>query len=544
MEEGEKGSEKDAREEPTGPPDAEEQGADRAAGLADPGDTRDGGADRTTGLAGPGVANSGGADQTTGLAGPRGVRGGGTTPVVDPLDVGGQDEMENPTRQGMRATLAYLEQQASFVFTAPSPTQRALLPAVAQTTQQGMGTSSGPSARQMAGPSGTNPQHRASGSSTGPSADPGIVSASGPSGGGPVDRALDVSAEDEAVWDEFQMFKFFLEMRKRGNVAAGASTAVIPPRGRANPSPTVQTSSPDAAVDDVDRGSDGQPNGDDDNSLRVVGQSQATGQLQAAVQSTLMQTIAQSLVAPAQQDPPAVAAVRVPAVAQQTMAPQQLIPSIQTVAQPSAILAAPKQPHNPVPVLLPAAPAPVASSLVRVDVPSDIPTSAPVSFPEVDPYIAILEKQGQILEKLADTTRATSIKPVVPKPPEQYKLKADIRSWLSQFDTDLSLTRVEDSNKAQYLLTNLSSEASEQVSKAQWAGDTLVDYAKLKDALKLKFGPSENPMIYRSQFAVAERGQTESAVNFLERLRDLLKHGYPESDLQGLEPRLVNQFSR
>ena len=45
----------------------------------------------------------------------------------------------------------------------------------------------------------------------------------------------------------------------------------------------------------------------------------------------------------------------------------------------------------------------------------------------------------------------------------------------------------------------------EQVSKAQWPSDTLTDYVKLKEALKLKFGPSENPLIYRSQFVVAER---------------------------------------
>ena len=51
-------------------------------------------------------------------------------------------------------------------------------------------------------------------------------------------------------------------------------------------------------------------------------------------------------------------------------------------------------------------------------------------------------------------------------------------------------------------------------------------------------------MLYRTQFAVAERGQTESAVNFLDRLRDLLKRGYPDSDIKALEPLLVNQFTR
>ena len=51
-------------------------------------------------------------------------------------------------------------------------------------------------------------------------------------------------------------------------------------------------------------------------------------------------------------------------------------------------------------------------------------------------------------------------------------------------------------------------------------------------------------MLYRSQFIVAERAERESAVNFLDRLRDLLKRGYPETDVKGLEPLLVNQFTR
>ena len=51
-------------------------------------------------------------------------------------------------------------------------------------------------------------------------------------------------------------------------------------------------------------------------------------------------------------------------------------------------------------------------------------------------------------------------------------------------------------------------------------------------------------MINRSQFAVAEHGQTDSAGNFHDRLRDLLKPGYPDSDVKVLEPIIVNQFSR
>ena len=43
-------------------------------------------------------------------------------------------------------------------------------------------------------------------------------------------------------------------------------------------------------------------------------------------------------------------------------------------------------------------------------------------------------------------------------------------------------------------------------------------------------------MLSRTQFAVAERGQSESAVNFLDRLLDLLKRGYHDSDLKALEP--------
>ena len=268
--------------------------------------------------------------------------------VGDPLCVGGQDELRSamgmaPTMGGMGSTLAHQSQHGlvatatsftqqgmgailpswaqhwSFVFTAPLSRQQGLGPSTAHSTQQGLGTSTGPSGRQMAGPSGTHSQHGASGPSTGPSADLDLALQSGP--GVTVAQGIDVSVEDEAVWDEFQMFKLFLQMRKRGNVGTGASTAALPPRCRANPSQTVKTRSPDPVVDDIDQGSDGQPGGDDDNSLQVAGQSQAAGQLQVAgplqvgVQSTLIQTLAQSLLARGQQDPPPMAAVRVPAVA-------------------------------------------------------------------------------------------------------------------------------------------------------------------------------------------------------------------------------------
>ena len=73
----------------------------------------------------------------------------------------------------------------------------------------------------------------------------------------------------------------------------------------------------------------------------------------------------------------------------------------------------------------------VASSSVH----ADLPLSSPTGDFAPDPYFALLERQGQILEKLADPLRPTVLKPVVPKPPEAYKIKADIRSWLSQFDT-------------------------------------------------------------------------------------------------------------
>ena len=115
--------------------------------------------------------------------------------------------------------------------------------------------------------------------------------------------------------------------------------------------------------------------------------------------------------------------------------PQPLIPAIPTIGQPSAIPAATQQQPNPVPVLLPSPPVPVASSPVGVDIPADLPAPAPLSFPDVDPYVAVLEKQGQILEKLTDTKRPTALKSVLPKPTEQYKIKIDIRSWLSQSET-------------------------------------------------------------------------------------------------------------
>ena len=51
-------------------------------------------------------------------------------------------------------------------------------------------------------------------------------------------------------------------------------------------------------------------------------------------------------------------------------------------------------------------------------------------------------------------------------------------------------------------------------------------------------------MHYRSQFTVAERAENESAVNFVDRLRNLLKRGYLETDFKGLEPLMANQIRR
>ena len=103
----------------------------------------------------------------------------------------------------------------------------------------------------MAGPSDSHPQQRASGSSTGSSADPGLAVAPVPSHGRHVAHAMDVSAEDWAVWDQFQMFKLLLERGKRSNVSMGATKGALPPRGRANPSQTVQARAPDPVLYDV-----------------------------------------------------------------------------------------------------------------------------------------------------------------------------------------------------------------------------------------------------------------------------------------------------
>ena len=213
------------------------------------------------------------------------------------------------------------------------------------------------------------------------------------------------------------------------------------------------------------------------------------------------------------------------------------------MGQPTAIPAAQQQ-LDTVPVRLPPVRVPVAPSLLRVDTTSDMAAPTALSFLDVNPYVAILEKQGQILLKFADTIRATAVKPVLTKRPEQYKLKWDICSWLSQFETYLAPTPVEQSNKAQYLLTNLSSEAYAQLSKVEWPSDTLSEYGKLKDALKHKVGPTKNSLLSRSQCSVAERADKESAVNSPESLRGLLKPGYQDSGVKGLEPVLVNQFSR
>ena len=253
MEEGRKG--KDAREEPTGPPDAEGLGPDRTAGLAGPVGTRDGGADRTTGQAGPSSGNRVGADQATGLAGTGDVSGGVALPVG--LDLGGHDLLSGmgatlapqvqlgsgatattstlqgtgsilapqpqqalvsaattATVQVIGSTLAPQAQQASFVFTAPSSTQRGLGPSTAPSAQQGLGTSSGPSGGQMAGPSAV---------SSGVAA----VSANPAQSVGMPSLSSDLA-------EEFRLFKLFMEMRKGASLTTVATSgpaiqAVQPP---------------------------------------------------------------------------------------------------------------------------------------------------------------------------------------------------------------------------------------------------------------------------------------------------------------------------
>ena len=58
----------------------------------------------------------------------------------------------------------------------------------------------------------------------------------------------------------------------------------------------MQTSAARTVVDDRDQGPDGQPGPDVYSSTQAAGQLQADGQLQAAVPSTLIQKLAQSLV--------------------------------------------------------------------------------------------------------------------------------------------------------------------------------------------------------------------------------------------------------
>ena len=85
----------------------------------------------------------------------------------------------------------------------------------------------------------------------------------------------------------------------------------------------------------------------------------------------------------------------------------------------------------------------------------------------------LLERIKQILDKFSDPLRPTVVKAVVHKPPESFKTKGHIRYLMSLFDTYLSPNREEESIKAQYLLTNLISEAYEDVSKPELASDTL-----------------------------------------------------------------------
>ena len=62
----------------------------------------------------------------------------------------------------------------------------------------------------------------------------------------------------------------------------------------------------------------------------------------------------------------------------------------------------------------------------------------------------------------------------------------------------------------------------------------------ITQALKNKFGPSKCTVVNRSLFAVFGRAENESTVNFQDRLRHLFKRGYPDSDMNELEPPLLN----
>ena len=455
---------KDAPAEAPGPRRARELGAGQAPGLMGPSGMYVMGAAQPPGLAGTRSVIGGmrvtGAAQPPGLAGTRSVRsagaalGGRNSPAGENVSVAIQID---PEEQGDHTGF----QQ-----------------------QEWMAQSVGAAQRQASGPS------------------------SGPSGEDPVvgNRAqgFDMSAIAGDLFEEFQMFKLFLEVRRRGEMPIEAPDDLPTSSVQANPTTSVQTHAHYQGVNVLD-----EVRAEDSQTPQTFGSLQATGQVAPHIQ-----TLVPSLLAPGQQSDARVSVAQVPTVARQTMSPQTLtvstqnamgqhsgiqaqeqqadsrqvrlgpVPTVQFQLLPSAILSPPQQ-TGPFPVHLGRGSkmnsVPVTSSPLRVEMSPEFPTpamAAPAPGPTpvsalppsraVDPYVAILEKQGQILEKLADSSRSTAVKPVVPKPPEQYKLKADIRSWLSQFDTYLSITRVEDANKAQYLLTNLSSEAYEQVSKAQW----------------------------------------------------------------------------
>ena len=96
--------------------------------------------------------------------------------------------------------------------------------------------------------------------------------------------------------------------------------------------------------------------------------------------------------------------------------------------------------------------------------------------------------------------------------------------------------------KAKDILSILSSQSFEQISKAQWPLKLGWRIRTSLSRLTLKFEQDKTPDLC-SEFTMAERGGKASGVNVHDRLRDLEKSAYHDLDIKSREPPLVTQFT-
>ena len=251
------------------------------------------------------------------------------------------------------------------------------------------------------------------------------------------------------------MFKMFMSMRQLGPTLPAAFTG--PPAPPSQMQPT-QSRASDPMVDAADQGGEGGYDWNDQPTWAQVNAMLAPTQMDSVqdgadgVPSSVQQTLSiQQGTHPSDGLGPQQPATRYHSGQQPTVPTIQ--PAVPTPQQPT-----PSDPH-PNARLIPVAGhtghvdavAPVATPItlitpitqpvtqattisLGVSAPSDSPTAGPstasAAVPSAaladtavlrptlpaDPLVALLEKQGQILERLTDPSRSTSVKPVVPKP--------------------------------------------------------------------------------------------------------------------------------